>query len=68
MVFMSGRTKLTSDSLAYCEIYLLTALMALRVFPRAKLHETTLEDVTYDHDLIVPQTKKGSLSVRIQIL
>lgn len=53
--------------LAYCELYLMTAAMALRVLPRAKLFETTVEDISYDHDLIVLQTKKGSISVRITI-
>lgn len=55
------------DSLAYCEVYLLAALIALRVIPRAKLYETTVEDLMYDHDLIVVQTKKGSISTKIEI-
>lgn len=54
-------------SLANCEVYLMTAMMAFRVIPRASLYETTIEDLTYDHDLIVVQTKKGSISVRIKI-
>lgn len=54
-------------SLAYCEVYIMAALLAFRVIPRAQLHETTVEDITYDHDLIVVQTKKGSISVRITI-
>lgn len=54
-------------SLAYCEVYIMAALLAFRVIPRARLHETTIEDITYDHDLIVVQTKKGSISVRITI-
>jgi hypothetical protein len=45
----------------------MAALMAFRVIPRARLYETTIEDLTYDHDLIVLQTKKGSISVRIAI-
>jgi hypothetical protein len=45
----------------------MAALLAFRVIPRARLHETTVEDITYDHDLIVVQTKKGSISVRIAI-
>ena len=55
------------DSLAYAEVYHMAALMALRVLPRARLQETTMEDITYDHDLIVVQTKKGSISVRIKV-
>ena len=58
---------LASSSLAYCEVYLMAALMAFRVLPRASLHETTVEDISYDHDLIVAQTKNGSISVRIKI-
>lgn len=54
-------------SLAYCEIYVMCALMAFKVIPRARLVDTTIEDVTYDHDLIVVQTKKGSVSVKIAI-
>jgi hypothetical protein len=54
-------------SLAYCEVYLMAALVALQIIPRARLVDTTIEDLTYDHDLIVLQTKKGSISVKIQI-
>lgn len=53
--------------LAWAEVYHMAALMALRVIPRASLYETTIEDIWYDHDLIVAQTKKGSISVRIKI-
>jgi hypothetical protein len=45
----------------------MSALMAFQVIPRARLVDTTLEDVTYDHDLIVMQTKNGSISVKIAI-
>ena len=54
-------------SLAYCEMYIMAARMSLCVIPRAKPVETTVEDISYDHDLIVIQTKKGSISVRIII-
>lgn len=54
-------------SLGYCELYLLTAALALRVLPRARLHETTVEDIEYDHDLIVPQPKRGSVRVQVEI-
>jgi hypothetical protein len=56
-----------SCSLAYCEVYITAALVALRIIPRARLFETTVEDISYDHDLIVLQTKKGSISVKIEI-
>jgi hypothetical protein len=45
----------------------MAALVSLQIIPRAKLVDTTIEDLTYDHDLIVLQTKKGSISVKIQI-
>lgn len=45
----------------------MAALMAFNVVPRSKLVDTTVEDISYDHDLIVLQTKKGSISVRIAI-
>lgn len=57
----------TLTSLAYCELYLMTAALALRVLPRAQLDDTTIEDVEYDHDLIVPQAKKGSVRVQVVI-
>jgi hypothetical protein len=56
-----------SSSLAYCEVYIMAALVALQIIPRARLVDTTIEDISYDHDLIVLQTKKGSISVKIQI-
>lgn len=45
----------------------MAALMAFRVIPRARLVDTTVDDISYDHDLVVVQTKKGSISVRIAI-
>lgn len=45
----------------------MTAALALRVLPRAQLDDTTIEDVEYDHDLIVPQAKKGSVRVQVVI-
>jgi hypothetical protein len=54
-------------SLGYCELYLLTAALALRVLPRARLVDTTIEDIEYDHDLIVPQPKNGSVKVKVEI-
>lgn len=45
----------------------MAALVALQIIPRARLVNTTIDDISYDHDLIVVQTKKGSISVKIQI-
>lgn len=32
----------------------MTAALALRVLPQARLHETTLEDVEYDREFPIP--------------
>ncbi|KAF4448029.1 hypothetical protein F53441_8504 [Fusarium austroafricanum] len=65
--FGKGSRACIGENLAYCEVYIMAALLAFRIIPRARLYETTIEDITYDHDLIVVQTKKGSISVRIAI-
>jgi hypothetical protein len=46
----------------------MAALVALRIIPRARLADnTTVDNISYDHDLIVVQTKKVSISVRLAI-
>jgi hypothetical protein len=41
--------------------------MALKIFPRLILFETTEEDVKYAHDLFVPMTKEDSKGVRVLV-
>ncbi|KAL8404305.1 hypothetical protein RB594_009241 [Gaeumannomyces avenae] len=53
--------------LAMCEASLMTALFSLRVAPRARLVDTTVENVTFDHELIVAKTKTGPARVKIAI-
>ncbi|KAH9869677.1 hypothetical protein IAQ61_006889 [Plenodomus lingam] len=65
--FGKGSRSCIGENLAYCELYLMGAHMALSILPRAKLVDTTVEDISYDHDCIVLQTKKGSIAVRIAI-
>ncbi|KAM0723251.1 hypothetical protein Q7P37_001452 [Cladosporium fusiforme] len=65
--FGKGSRSCIGEPLAYCELYLMAALVAMRVIPRARMVETTIDDISYDHDMIVVQTKKGSISVRIEI-
>jgi hypothetical protein len=36
----------------------------LRVLPQMKLFETTVDDVAYDHDMLVAMAKKESQGVR----
>ncbi|KAK2001436.1 cytochrome P450 [Colletotrichum falcatum] len=38
------------EHLAYCEVYIMAALVAMRVVPKSRLFETTVADITYDHD------------------
>jgi hypothetical protein len=45
----------------------MSTLMDFRIIPRARLYEITVEDMSYDHELIVVQTEKGSISVRIEL-
>lgn len=58
---LTGRYK----SLAFCELYLVTAALALRVLPHMKLHDTTYEDIKYDFDALTPQPKHGARGIRI---
>lgn len=45
----------------------MATLIAFRVIPKAELFEITIEDLPYDHDLVVLQTKKGPITTRIKI-
>ncbi|KAK0384864.1 hypothetical protein NLU13_7342 [Sarocladium strictum] len=67
IAFGKGSRSCIGEQLALAEIYHMATQMALRIIPRARLYETTIDDISYDHDAVVPQTAKGSLSVRIQI-
>ncbi|KAK3387782.1 cytochrome P450 monooxygenase-like protein [Podospora didyma] len=67
IAFGKGSRSCGGEILAYCELYIMVALVAMRIIPRARLYETSLEDITYDHDQVVLQTKKGNISVRIKI-
>ncbi|KAI1078396.1 cytochrome P450 [Whalleya microplaca] len=67
IAFGKGTRLCAGIHLAYCELFLMTAALALRVLPKSRLHETKIENIRYDHDLIVVQTIKGSIAVRIII-
>lgn len=66
--FSRGARECLGKYLAYCEIYIMLATMVLHVLDRARLFETTVEDLRYDHDMVIVQTKKGSIFARIKIL
>ncbi|ORY65757.1 putative cytochrome P450 [Pseudomassariella vexata] len=58
--FNRGSRQCVGINLAYCELYLATAALCLRVFPHMQLYQTSEEDVRYDHDKILAQPRKGS--------
>ncbi|KAK7952551.1 cytochrome P450 [Apiospora aurea] len=65
--FSRGSRQCIAINLAYCELYLGLAALALRVLPRMRLFKTTEEDVTWDYDILVPMTKRSSKDVRVTI-
>ncbi|KAL8379092.1 hypothetical protein RB599_008759 [Gaeumannomyces hyphopodioides] len=65
--FGRGSRSCLGEQLAMCEASLMTALFSLRVAPRARLVDTTVENVTFDHELIVAKTKTGPPRVKIAI-
>jgi hypothetical protein len=67
VVTESGFADFETFSLAYCELYLALSALTLRVFPRMRLFETTVEDVAYHHDAFVPAVKESSKGVRVTI-
>ncbi|KAE9985723.1 hypothetical protein BLS_005689 [Venturia inaequalis] len=67
MSFSKGSRICLGMNLAYCELYILLAALVLKVFPRLKLFETTVEDVEFHHDMFLPMTKPESLGVRVLI-
>lgn len=67
LAFSKGSRGCIGISLAHCELYLLLALLVVRVFPRMQLYETTEADVTYDHDFFNPFPVWNSQGVRATI-
>ncbi|KAK7911853.1 trichodiene oxygenase [Apiospora marii] len=63
--FSRGSRVCVGMQLAWCNLYLATAALMLRVFPRMELYETTLDDVQYDHDAFVSRPKVGTKGVRV---
>ncbi|KXX82892.1 Trichodiene oxygenase [Madurella mycetomatis] len=62
--FSKGSRGCIGINLAYCELYLLLALLVHRVFPRMQLYETTEADIAWDHDFFNPFPVWGSKGVR----
>ena len=43
----------------------MTALLAMKVLPRAQLDRTKPLNVAYDHDMMAPQARNGPISFHI---
>ncbi|KAL4744633.1 hypothetical protein BDW72DRAFT_199403 [Aspergillus terricola var. indicus] len=67
LAFSKGSRGCLGINLAYCELYLLLALLVLRVFPRMRLYEATEADVAYDHDFFNPFPVWESKGVRVVV-
>ncbi|KAH6972094.1 trichodiene oxygenase [Ilyonectria sp. MPI-CAGE-AT-0026] len=67
MSFSKGHRQCIGMQLAYCELYLSVAALALRVMPHMTLHDTTISDIAYDHDQLIAMPKKGSKGVQVAI-
>ncbi|KAH8887942.1 trichodiene oxygenase [Thozetella sp. PMI_491] len=63
--FSKGSRVCLGMNLANCELYMGLAALVLRVFPHMRLHETSVQDVKYDHDLFIPMPKAGARGVRV---
>ncbi|KAK3989318.1 Cyrochrome P450 monooxygenase [Cladorrhinum sp. PSN332] len=68
LAFGKGTRSCLGEHLAYCEVYIMAALVAMRIVPRARLVNTSYDrDLKYDHDMIVPQSKNGPVAVHVKI-
>ncbi|KAJ4305631.1 hypothetical protein N0V90_001162 [Kalmusia sp. IMI 367209] len=66
--FSKGSRGCIGINLAYCELYLLLALLVDRVFPHMELYKTTETDIAWDHDFFNPFPVWGSQGVRANIV
>ncbi|KAH8664069.1 cytochrome P450 [Xylariales sp. PMI_506] len=65
LAFGRGSRGCLGKNLALCELHLALTALTLRVFPRMKLYETTVKDITYDHDMFVMVAAEGTNGVRV---
>ncbi|KAI0387424.1 cytochrome P450 [Hypomontagnella monticulosa] len=68
MAFQKGSRGCIGLTLALCELHLVMAVLVLRVFPKMRLYETTIDDVEYDHDLNIAQPSLKSKGVKVIML
>ncbi|KXJ88374.1 cytochrome P450 [Microdochium bolleyi] len=67
MAFSKGSRQCVGMSLAWCELYLITAAMALKVLPHLRLYKTDQDDITYDSEYGVYLPRKESKGIRVQL-
>ena len=48
-----------SHSLAYAELYIALSMIVLRLLDHLELHQTSVDDIKYDHECFVPVPKGG---------
>jgi cytochrome P450 len=68
VVFSRGSRQCLGKNLALCELYYVIAAMVLRVIPHMRLYDTKIDDVTYDHDILLLRPKADSQGVRVVML
>ncbi|KAI2615591.1 benzoate 4-monooxygenase cytochrome p450 [Hypoxylon sp. NC1633] len=66
--FSKGSRMCIGINLAHCELYVLLALLVVRVFPHMRLHDTTEADVAWDYDFFNPFPVKSSKGVKAEII
>ncbi|TLD18009.1 hypothetical protein PspLS_10457 [Pyricularia sp. CBS 133598] len=68
LTFGRGSRACIGENLAMCELFIMTAMMALCVVPRARLDDRMTADyVTYDHEKITLQTIYGNVATHIVV-
>ncbi|KAI4862775.1 cytochrome P450 [Hypoxylon rubiginosum] len=67
VAFSKGARACIGMNLALCEIYVALAALTLRVLPKMKLFETTVKDVEWGYDIIVPMPSPASKGMRVTI-
>ncbi|CAJ2502480.1 Uu.00g098740.m01.CDS01 [Anthostomella pinea] len=67
MSFGKGTRQCVGMNLAFCELYLVTAVLVLRLIPHMTLYDTVFEDIKYEFDRLTPQPRAGARGVRVTI-
>ncbi|KAJ1328249.1 benzoate 4-monooxygenase [Microdochium nivale] len=66
--FSRGSRSCIGMNLAFCELYLITAAVALRVLPRMRLYKTDYTDIDYDSEYGIYLPRKDSKGIRVEVV